>query len=218
MTTFANVEGSSRATPSLESQVIDVAEYETITVDPITSVLLNQLDSDFVAGNIKNGVDLFGLMGTMEAGSAEKIVIGSIKPTADTTSLDITHNMGSIPKAYLFFTLDPYYNSQVLLSYAVNASQIAKTYKFTSSGNGDSNNGSITYTVFTYANATEKIKFNSAIPKYNRGMVFKSFTTTTCKLDTTITNLDSLLAKNKTYIYMFFNTEAYNTYLSNIIK
>lgn len=72
MTTFANVEGSSRATPSLESQVIDVAEYETIIVDPITSALLNQLDSDFVAGNIKNGVDLFGLMGTMEAGTAQK--------------------------------------------------------------------------------------------------------------------------------------------------
>ena len=98
MTTFANVEGSSRATPSLESQVIDVAEYETIIVDPITSVLLNQLDSDFVAGNIKSGVDLFGLMGTMESGS-NNFASGIFTPIDTTASqIEITHGLGATPE------------------------------------------------------------------------------------------------------------------------
>lgn len=216
MVNFAHVGGQIRFSPTLEEQTHNVANYQDVIIDPVTSTLLNQLDSDFVAKNIKKGVDLFGLMGTMESGSAEKIVIGSIKPTADITSLDITHNMGSIPKAYLFFSLEPYYNSQIIFSYAVNASQTARSYKFINSVPGSA--GNIAYTQFTYANATEKVKFNSAIPKYNRGMVFKSFTTTTCKLDTTIASLDSELVKDKTYIYMFFNTEAYNSYLSNIIK
>lgn len=84
MTTFANVEGNSSATPSLESQVIDVAEYETITINPITSALLNQLDSDFVAGNIKNGVDLFGLLGTMESGNNIRVETGTVTFAEDT--------------------------------------------------------------------------------------------------------------------------------------
>lgn len=85
MTTFANVEGNSSATPSLESQVIDVAEYETITINPITSALLNQLDSDFVAGNIKNGVDLFGLLGTMESGNNIRVETGTVTFAEDTS-------------------------------------------------------------------------------------------------------------------------------------
>lgn len=70
LATFASVEGNSSVTPNLESQVIDAAEYETITVNPITSTLLNQLDSDFVAENIKKNVDLFGLIGTLESNSS----------------------------------------------------------------------------------------------------------------------------------------------------
>lgn len=65
---FAHVGGQIRFSPTLEEQTEDVANYQDVIIDPITSTLLNQLDSDFVAENIKKDVDLFGLMGTMEGG------------------------------------------------------------------------------------------------------------------------------------------------------
>lgn len=65
---FAHVGGQIRFSPTLEEQTEDVANYQDVIIDPITSTLLNQLDSDFVAENIKKGVDLFGLSGTLEAG------------------------------------------------------------------------------------------------------------------------------------------------------
>ena len=65
---FAHVGGQIRFSPTLEEQTQNVANYEDVIIDPITSTLLNQLDSDFVAENIKKDVDLFGLVGTMEAG------------------------------------------------------------------------------------------------------------------------------------------------------
>lgn len=66
---FAHVGGQIRFSPTLEEQTQNVANYEDVIIDPITSTLLNQLDSDFVAENIKKDVDLFGLLGTMEAGA-----------------------------------------------------------------------------------------------------------------------------------------------------
>lgn len=65
---FAHVGGQIRFSPTLEEQTQNVANYEDVIIDPITSTLLNQLDSDFVAENIKKDVDLFGLVGTLEAG------------------------------------------------------------------------------------------------------------------------------------------------------
>ena len=69
MVNFAHVGGQIRFSPTLEEQTEDVANYQDVIINPITSTLLNQLDSDFVAENIKKGVDLFGLSGTLEAGS-----------------------------------------------------------------------------------------------------------------------------------------------------
>lgn len=65
---FAHVGGSIRFSPTLEEQTNNVENFSNAIIDPITSTLLNQLDSDFVAENIKKGVDLFGLSGTLEAG------------------------------------------------------------------------------------------------------------------------------------------------------
>lgn len=58
------------ATPSLSQQVIS-PDYgkdglSSVTVNAITASLLQSLDSDFVAANIKKGVDLFGRVGTYE--------------------------------------------------------------------------------------------------------------------------------------------------------
>ena len=68
---FAHVGGSIRFSPTLEEQTNNVENFSNAIIDPITSTLLNQLDSDFVAENIKKGVDLFGLLGTLEDGSTE---------------------------------------------------------------------------------------------------------------------------------------------------
>ena len=67
---FAHVGGSIRFSPTLEEQTNNVENFSNAIIDPITSTLLNQLDSDFVAENIKKGVDLFGLLGTLEAGGS----------------------------------------------------------------------------------------------------------------------------------------------------
>lgn len=74
---FAHVGGQIRFSPTLEEQTEDVANYQDVIINPITSTLLNQLDSDFVAENIKKDVDLFGLLGTMEAGGGGGIVKGT---------------------------------------------------------------------------------------------------------------------------------------------
>lgn len=57
--------------PSTSSQSITpgsgVDGFNRVTVEPITKELLSQLDSDFVAANIKKGVDILGLTGTLES-------------------------------------------------------------------------------------------------------------------------------------------------------
>lgn len=88
MTTFANVEGTRGITPSLEEKVVDVAAFETAKVSAITSTLLSQLDSDFVAENIKKDVDLFGLMGTMEAGGGGDRIFGRLLQSGTITPSD----------------------------------------------------------------------------------------------------------------------------------
>lgn len=95
---FAHVGGQIRFSPTLEEQTEDVANYQDVIIDPITSTLLNQLDSDFVAENIKKDVDLFGLMGTMEGGSS--FSTGTVTGIDDNTNLRITveHGLGKRPQ------------------------------------------------------------------------------------------------------------------------
>lgn len=58
------------ATPSLSQQVISPDSgkdgLSSVTVAAITKALLQSLDADFVAGNIRKGKDLFGLVGSYE--------------------------------------------------------------------------------------------------------------------------------------------------------
>lgn len=99
---FAHVGGQIRFSPTLEEQTQNVANYEDVIIDPITSILLNQLDSDFVAENIKNGVDLFGLMGTMESGNNIRVETGTVT-FAENTKL---YNFVSDNPDVLFVHLD----------------------------------------------------------------------------------------------------------------
>lgn len=107
---FAHVGGQIRFSPTLEEQTQNVANYEDVIIDPITSTLLNQLDSDFVAENIKKDVDLFGLVGTLEAGGGggdfnfggylniTKVTSGIYTVTENVKRVFIQHGLGEIPK------------------------------------------------------------------------------------------------------------------------
>lgn len=57
-------------TPSLSAQTISAGQYLSgkQTISAVTKELLANLDADFVAGNIKKDVNLFGLVGTLEGG------------------------------------------------------------------------------------------------------------------------------------------------------
>ena len=74
-------------------------------VAAITKDLLAQLDPDFMAANIKKDVDLFGLVGTLEAvgGGANNVSFGTYTMTTETSgSNKVEHSLGTTPAALLF--------------------------------------------------------------------------------------------------------------------
>lgn len=99
----AKPEQAKSATPSLSAQTItpDIGKVlSAVSVSAITKELLAQLDADFVASNILQGVDLFGLAGTATAGgggSGAKIVTGKFTPAESLLEYEVTHNLGVIP-------------------------------------------------------------------------------------------------------------------------
>lgn len=64
--------GEKNVTPALGSQVVVPDEGDDglsrVTVEPITGDLLHELDEDFAAENIREGVELFGKTGTLSEG------------------------------------------------------------------------------------------------------------------------------------------------------
>ena len=84
---FAHVGGQIRFSPTLEEQTEDVANYQDVIINPITSTLLSQLDSDFVAENIKKDVDLFGLLGTMSGTEGAKPQTKTVTPTFESQEI-----------------------------------------------------------------------------------------------------------------------------------
>lgn len=106
---FAHVGGSIRFSPTLEEQTNNVENFSNAIIDPITSTLLNQLDSDFVAENIKKDVDLFGLVGTLEAGgTSNNIVAGSFTLSESLTTssplyIDVTFPKNERPLMYCVY-------------------------------------------------------------------------------------------------------------------
>lgn len=92
-------------TPSLSQQTAVASGAFTtgaVTVAPITSTLLTSLDADFKAENIAEGVNMFGVEGTMAGGA--KVATGTATPSNDqitVTGLDFTPN-----QIYLMSTLN----------------------------------------------------------------------------------------------------------------
>lgn len=91
--------------PSTSEQTVCASGVYTTgeqKVSAITKELLASLDADFIADNIKKDVDLFGLIGTLEAGGgggSSNIATGTFTTTDDITSnIVINHNLGVKPK------------------------------------------------------------------------------------------------------------------------
>lgn len=83
-------------TPSLSDQTIPADKYLTgvQTIKAVTGANLQALDADFVAENIKNGVDLFGIVGTYGAtgggtlnGDYSRAVLKKINVTGSKTNI-----------------------------------------------------------------------------------------------------------------------------------
>lgn len=79
------------AIPSLSQQIIapDTGkQLSSVQVQPITNELLTSLDGDFIADNIAEGVDLFGLVGTLAGASTlfdKEMLTGSFVLESDIT-------------------------------------------------------------------------------------------------------------------------------------
>ena len=141
---FAHVGGQIRFSPTLEEQTEDVANYQDVIINPITSTLLNQLDSDFVAENIKKDVDLFGLLGTLEAGGGINATAGTLNVSSDTNDYILTHGLGEVPKFFAIgminnFTLLTNKNSILIGAYGF--SDVDIQYRITSSSSTNAANG-----------------------------------------------------------------------------
>ena len=86
----AKPEQAKSATPSLSAQTITPDSgkaLSSVSVSAITKELLAQLDGDFVASNILQGVNLFGLAGTATAGGGDD---GSFKAVIERTATNPT--------------------------------------------------------------------------------------------------------------------------------
>lgn len=101
---FYDPQGNKALTPTLAAQTdVDVKTFATASVAAITKELLASLDADFVAENIKKGVDLFGLVGTLEGGGGGGgVVTGTFIP-ASAAIQTITHNLGRTPSGIVIF-------------------------------------------------------------------------------------------------------------------
>lgn len=96
----AKPEQAKSATPSLSAQTItpDIGKaLSSVSVSAITKELLAQLDGDFVASNILQGVDLFGLAGTATGGGGEVATINGRNVTSGTFTLAENATSYTIP-------------------------------------------------------------------------------------------------------------------------
>lgn len=158
------------ATPSLSQQVIS-PDYgkdglSSVTVAAITKALLQSLDADFVASNIKKGVNMFGLVGTYEVsgggGGAEQssVGVGTANKTLSSVSSSIQFSgiVGEptsfvvISKGNLATGSSPYKAASVVFDgtnvfgqYITNTSNAQMTYSSTAFSKSYSN-GTLTIT------------------------------------------------------------------------
>lgn len=92
-------------TPSAVAQTVTPdsgCELAEVEVAPVTSALINTLDPDFKASNIRAGVEILGLMGTLnpEGGSFDPtpwadIEVGQITPSSAQSTFEVDTSKGT---------------------------------------------------------------------------------------------------------------------------
>ena len=92
-------------TPSGATQTVTSdsgCELTEVTVQPVTSALISGLDSDFKASNIRAGIDILGLVGTLnpEGGSFDPtpwadIEVGQITPESAQNTFEVDTSKGT---------------------------------------------------------------------------------------------------------------------------
>lgn len=211
---FAHVGGSIRFSPTLEEQTNNVENFSNAIIDPITSTLLNQLDSDFVAENIKKDVDLFGLVGTSE-GEKAGIVTGYIIPAEDITGdIEITHNLGEIPKlavVYRELSVDGFRHEtmvakEVAFSIAINNEKKGCGYYFDSSSYDS---------YLKVASGMSGYTINFSLNQQNwaphlTGSCVHSCTETTAKLFPIVNSFNNKFAAGHKYRWILMTETAFN--------
>lgn len=103
-------------TPSQSKTVSPSTSQQTVSPDSgklLSSVVISG-DSDLVAGNIKKGIDIFGVLGTMVEGIAFEDISRFTKVAVDTftfasdqnlgSNITLTHSLGVKPEVVLLFS------------------------------------------------------------------------------------------------------------------
>ena len=85
-------------TPSQAKSVTPGASQKTVTPD--AGKLLSQVtvsgDTDLVAGNIRKGIDIFGVTGTLVEGKGG-VDFGEVTLASYTAAITVSHNLGKTP-------------------------------------------------------------------------------------------------------------------------
>ena len=159
---------SKTVTPSAVSQIVTPDsgyELTSVTVNPVTAELVASLDSDFAAANIREGVDILGLTGTLSTeGSGgldpspwKNIVVGTITPTSAQTrfSADLMKGtpMGLVISLISAGNVDPVANALISAAWSNNKVE-PSTYGKGTAYYSSATNRTTTGTYPTYSNGT----------------------------------------------------------------
>ena len=126
-------------------------ELEEVTVNPGTSDIIKTADdgkgfskvtvlgdADLIAENIREGINIFGKIGTLKEGvlltgilGMQKIAVDYFTPTADTylSRITLTHSLGAVPTTVFImpvaesYTLPGDYSSYYILFHAFNTAK-----------------------------------------------------------------------------------------------
>lgn len=162
---------SKTVTPSAVTQIVTPDsgyELTSVTVNPVTAELVASLDPDFVAANIREGVDILGLTGTLstEGGGGsggldpspwKNIVVGTITPTSAQTKLsaDLTKGtpMGLVISLISTGSVAPVSNALISAAWSNNKVETS-TYGKGTAYYSSATNRTTTGTYPTYSNGT----------------------------------------------------------------
>lgn len=99
-TISANVSGSSSITPSVSAGWVNSGTAGTVSVSGTSSVAATALDTNLVAGNIKNGTTILGVTGTYTGGGSVNVGTKTFSNTSATATQISFSSLSGTPKAF----------------------------------------------------------------------------------------------------------------------